>query len=100
MKRPLTTSGEQAGIRQTLEVMAQCGGGKIDVRLYLARRHSRIAELHDEAQDREAHGVTERAQLLRGALQFRGHRLLLTNSKKGTSLISIILEMAVIDVEI
>jgi hypothetical protein len=68
MKCPLTTSGEQAGIRQPLEMMAQRGSGNIYVRLDLAGRRSRVAELHDEAQDREAHGVTERTQLLRGAL--------------------------------
>jgi hypothetical protein len=89
-----TTGLEQPGIGQSLQVMAQGRGRQIHVALDFACGGATVTRLHHEAEDSQADGMAERAQLFGVAVQFRRHALLLTNWNEPSTTISIILEIA------
>ena len=77
-------------------MMTQRGRRQVDMRLDLARRSAAFSPLNDEAENGQPHGMAESAELLSMTIEFRGHEILLINSKEGASPISSILEEKVI----
>ena len=63
VERPLTPTVKEPRIGQALQVVAQRRGGHVDVSLNVAGGDTLIAPLNHEAEDRQAHGMTESAQL-------------------------------------
>ena len=71
-----------AGTRRTTEMAArEERTGQAHTTEACARGDAALPALHDETEDREPHGVTERTELLGVAFQLGWHPLLLTNSK-------------------
>src|SRR6186713_943975 len=93
MERALAATFQQLCVHQPLQVVAQGRGGQVDTGLNVTRCRAPVSRLHDETQDREANGVTERAQLFGVTVELRRHRLFLTNSKYLASPISSIMEI-------
>ena len=81
VKCALLATHEQPSAQQAFQVMAECRGGQIDVGLDLTSRPSDFAALHDEAEDRQPHGVTERRKLVRVMFELVHSRLFLVFSK-------------------
>jgi hypothetical protein len=81
VKGALASGGQHAGIDQALQMVAECRGRKVDMRLDLPSRRAIAAGLHHEPQDLKADRMAKRAELLGVAFKFRGHALLLIFSK-------------------
>ena len=72
---------EEARGDEALQVVAQRGGGDLDVRLNGACARACRARLHDEAEHTEADRVPEGSELRRMAIDFRALGLLIVFSK-------------------
>ena len=81
MERPFRAAGEQPAVHEPLQVMAQGGSGQIDVALDVPRRRASVSLLNDVPENGKPNGVPEGAELLRMAVDLRGHVLLLVFSK-------------------
>ena len=81
VERALAAGPHHARVDEALEVVAERRGRQVDVRLDVAGGGALRARLHDEAQDRQANRVPERAELLGVMLQLPAHDLLLNYSK-------------------
>jgi hypothetical protein len=73
VKCAFAASLEKTRIAQPLQVVTERRRRKVDMTLDLACRRPAFSRLHDEPQDTQAHGMTQRAELLGMSIQFGGH---------------------------
>ncbi len=73
MECALAVRGQEARSDEALQVMAQCRRGQRDVGLDVPCGAASVTCLHHKAQDAQAHGVSQRAELLGVSFELGGH---------------------------